>query len=65
MAPGIRDLATLEYDVVDRSFGQAATDRQPGVTRADDDDIGGFQLDDLDRDVGRIRNDVEDSRALL
>ena len=36
-APGVRDLAALEHDVIDRALGEAAARREPGVAGADDD----------------------------
>ena len=47
-APGVRHLAALEHDVIDRALAEAAARRQPGVPGADDDrrDVfdGGLRL---------------------
>ena len=41
VTPRVRHLAALEHDVLDGAFGEAATDGEPGVTGADDDDVDG------------------------
>ena len=67
--PGVRHLAALEHDVVDRPVGEEAARGEAGVPGADDD--RGDALDgagpsgDLDGDVRRVREDVEHGRALL
>src|SRR5690606_10064267 len=40
-SPGVRDLAALEHDVVDRALGEAAAHREARVTGADDDHVDG------------------------
>ncbi len=39
--PRVRDFAALEHEVLDAAFRKAATDGEPRVTRADDDDVDG------------------------
>ena len=44
MTPGIRDLSTLQHEVVDRPLTETAARRKPGVAGPDDD--GGYAFDD-------------------
>src|SRR5690606_29178435 len=78
-APGVRDLAALEHDVVDRALAEHSAYREPRVPGADDDGREAFDveprflliaptssdLEGLDGDVRRVRHDVEHRRALL
>ena len=73
--PGVRHLAALEHDVIDRALGETAARREPGVPGADDDrrDLfdgsaplaAAIRLDDFDGDVRRVGDDVVHRRALL
>src|SRR5688572_2694667 len=76
-APGVRDVAALEDNVLDRALGEHAAHREPGVPCADDDDGDAFYrqenlprrrsalLANLDRNVRRVRDDVVHGRSLL
>ena len=72
--PGVRHLAALQHDVVDRTAAQEVARGEARVSRADDD--RGDALDgecltsergsgDFDGDVGRVRQSVEHGGALL
>ncbi len=55
VAPGVRDLAALEHDVLDRTLAEEIARRQPGVASTNDDDVSGADRpDQLSQDVDHL-----------
>ena len=54
MSPGVRHLAALEDDVIDRPLGEEVTDRKAGVAGPDDDRRAAFDGEAPSQAAGQV-----------